>query len=209
MTNVLLQITSGRGPVECAWVVAQLANKLVAEARVAGLQAELIEEEHGSENDTLLSALIHLVGDGCDVFAAAFEGSVQWIGFSRFRPGHKRKNWFVGVQRIPIPTPVIFSDRDVRIETMRASGPGGQHVNTTDSAVRAVHLPTGLVAIAREERSQFANRKCALERLSILMNRRSERQHNAARQLRWEGHNELQRGNPVRVYEGADFKQRC
>lgn len=208
MSAVLLQITSGRGPVECAWVAAKLANALVAEARGAGLQAELIDVEPGPEIGTLLSALIHLTGDGCVSFAAAVEGSVQWVGQSQYRLGHKRKNWFVGVQQVPMPVAMVFTDRDVRIETMRGSGPGGQHVNTTDSAVRATHLPTGLVAIARDERSQIANRKRALERLAILVSRRSERQRDAARQQRWEGHNELERGNPVRVYEGVGFSRR-
>lgn len=208
MSTMLLQITSGRGPVECAWVAAKLANALVAEARGAGLQAELIDVEPGPEIGTLLSALIHLGGDGCARFATAVEGSVQWIGYSQFRPGHKRKNWFVGVQQVPMPVAITFSDRDIRMETMRASGPGGQHVNTTDSAVRATHLPTGLVAISRDERSQLANRKRALERLAILVARNSEQQRDAARQQRWEGHSELERGNPVRVYEGVDFRRR-
>lgn len=126
----------------------------------------------------------------------------------RIQAGTQEKELVLGVQRIPVPAPLTFSDQDVRIETMRGSGPGGQHVNTTESAVRAVHIPTGLVAIARDERSQTANRKRALERLSILVARRGERQLDAARQQRWEGHNELERGNPVRVYQGADFRRR-
>lgn len=79
MRGVLLQLTSGRGPVECARVVAQLAEIMVAEARAAGLQAELIEEEPGPENDTLLSALVHLAGAGFDIFAAQWIGSVQFV----------------------------------------------------------------------------------------------------------------------------------
>ena len=208
MSTELIQITSGRGPAECAWVVAKLAAALVDEARKTGIQAELIEEEQGPKTGTLMSALLHLTGEGCGQFVAALEGSVQWIGYSTFRPGHKRKNWFAGVQRIPLPQVIAFSEQDVRIETMRGSGPGGQHVNTTESAVRAVHIPTGLTAIARDERSQTSNRKRALERLSILVSRQSERRQDAARQQRWEGHNELERGNPVRVYEGVDFRRR-
>jgi len=208
MSTELIQITSGRGPVECAWVAAQLVEVLLMEARGAELNAELIETEPGPEAGTLLSALIHLSGDECAAFAATLEGTVQWIGTSRFRPENKRKNWFVGVRRVPVPVTPVFSERDVRIEVMRASGPGGQHVNTTESAVRAVHVPTGLVAIARDERSQIANRKRALERLAILVHRSGERQLDAARQQRWEGHDQLERGNPIRVYEGADFRTR-
>ena len=208
MSTVLLQITSGRGPVECAWVVGQLAKSVITEARKAGLQAEILEMEDGPEGDTLLSALLHLSGSECNTFANSLLGTVQWIGYSTFRPGHKRKNWFVGIQQVPIPVTTPFTDRDVRIETMRGSGPGGQHVNTTESAVRAQHLPTGLVAISRDERSQYANRKRALERLAILVSRKSQSRHQAAQQQRWEGHNDLERGNPVRIYEGTDFRRR-
>ena len=100
MSEVLLQITSGRGPVECAWVVARLVYAILADATRAGFKAEMIEKEDGSEKETLLSALIHLVGEGCDTFVAGYEGTVQWIGKSCFQPWSKRKNWFVGVQRI-------------------------------------------------------------------------------------------------------------
>lgn len=102
--------------------------------------------------------------------------------------------------------PIIFSAQDIRIETLKASGPGGQHVNTTESAVRAVHIPTGLTAMARDERSQNANRKRALERLAILIARHEQRLFAKAQKLRWDAHNELVRGNPVKVYEGNDFR---
>ena len=204
--SLLLQITSGRGPVECCWVVAQLADAMLADARNNNLHAEIIEEESGPETRTLHSALLHLEGSGAEQFAGGYEGTVQWIGMSAFRIGHKRKNWFVGVKRVEIPESISFSDKDVRIETMKGSGPGGQHVNTTESAVRAVHLSTGLSAIARDERSQSANRKRALERLAILLARQGEKEAVKAQRLRWDAHNELVRGNPVRVYEGKEFR---
>jgi peptide chain release factor len=204
--SILLQITSGRGPVECCWVAARLAESIISDSRRNGLNAEIIEEEVGSEKGTLLSALIHLDGSEAKQFAASYEGTIQWIGYSTFRPGHKRKNWFVGVQRVPLPQSTIFSESDVRIETLKASGPGGQRVNTTESAVRAIHIPTGLTAMARDERSQNANRKRALERLSILIARHEQRQLAKAQKQRWDAHNELVRGNPVRVYEGEEFR---
>jgi peptide chain release factor len=205
--SILLQITSGRGPVECCWVVARLAESIIADARNYSLNAGIIEEEASPEDGTLLSALIHLDGEGAERFAKGYEGTVQWIGYSTFRPGHKRKNWFVGVQRVPVPQSVSFSEKDIRIETLKASGPGGQHVNTTESAVRAVHIPTGLTAMASDERSQGANKKRALMRLSILIARHEQRQLAKAQKQRWDAHNELVRGNPVRVYEGVTFRE--
>jgi peptide chain release factor len=73
MSAVLLQISSGRGPVECAWVVARLTESLLAEAKQNGIVAQLIEEETGPEKGTLLSALLHVSGDGCNAFAAKVE----------------------------------------------------------------------------------------------------------------------------------------
>ena len=77
------------------------------------------------------------------------------------------------------PFPVPESDEELlaqcRMETFRAGGPGGQHQNTTESGVRLVHLPTGVRAVAREERSQHRNRALALERLRNRLEKRNER----------------------------------
>jgi peptide chain release factor len=88
-------------------------------------------------------------------------------------------------------------------ETMRASGPGGQHVNRTESAVRVTHLPTGVQASASEERSQHRNRKLALARLAAKLEEQTERSHGELRQQRWRAHQDLERGNAVRVLRGT------
>lgn len=71
--------------------------------------------------------------------------------------------------------PVEIKDNDLQIEFYRASGPGGQHRNTTDSAVRIRHLPTGIVAQASENRSQLRNREVALERLRAALEKRERK----------------------------------
>jgi len=207
MTSVVLQITSGRGPLECCWVVARLVDAILADAPDAGIEAVVVESQKGTAPGTVVSAVVHLRGGECEMFCSSYEGTVQWIGQSHFRSGHRRRNWFVGVRRLLVPQVIAFSDADVKIECMRASGPGGQHVNRTESAIRATHLPTGLTAIAREDRSQSANRRLALERLSLLVARRADQQASKAQQKKWAAHNEMIRGNPVRIYEGEAFKR--
>ena len=100
-------------------------------------------------------------------------------------------------------TPVfrLNGTRDIRWETMRAGGPGGQHVNRTESAVRVTHLPTGVQATAMEERSQHRNRKLALARLMQKLNQMDAKRFRDARNERWRAHQQLQRGNPVRLLQ--------
>ena len=98
------------------------------------------------------------------------------------------------------PTDARFDPQDVRFETMRASGPGGQHVNRTESAVRVTHVPTGLQASASEERSQHRNKALAVARLSRKLEGLKDQQRSAAERERWQAHQALERGNPVRVF---------
>ena len=113
----------------------------------------------------------------------------------------------MGVALAPSPESVPdLHDGDIEFQTMRASGPGGQHVNKTDSAVRAIHRPTGLVATAQEQRSQHANRKLAKLKLAMMLEERRSGTRADAEYQHWAAHQNLERGNPVRTYMGPDFK---
>lgn len=130
-----------------------------------------------------------------------WEGSVQWIAQSPYRIYHKRKNWFVGVQTFTLSESQEATEAEIRYETLRASGPGGQHVNKTESAVRAVHIPTGMNVVASDQRSQWQNKKLATERLLLKLASWSIEQAMIQAQANWSNHNCLQRGNPVKVIQ--------
>jgi len=203
-----VQISAGEGPAECCWVVARLEEVLLQQARAAGLQARVLERVAGDQPNTCKTVLLSLDGDNSVEFLAGWEGTVQWIGRSPFRPHHKRKNWFVGVEAFEPPHGPRWSEDELRVEVMRSSGPGGQHVNKTESAVRVTHVPSGLSAIAREERSQHLNRRLALARLARLFEQQGQSAEADRRRQRWQKHHSLVRGQAVRVFEGPDFRAR-
>lgn len=203
-----LQITSGRGPAECAWVVGQVHRKIIEEAQNAGLKVRLLDAMPDERPKTFKSMLLAVDGDGASGFATGWVGTVQWIGAGPFRPHHKRRNWYVKVERVVAPEHPTWCDGDIRVESMLASGPGGQHVNKNETAIRVTHVPTGLTAVAREERSQFINRKLALARLGKLLEYEAQKMMSDAQREKWSSHNTLERGNPVRVYVGALFTQK-
>lgn len=202
MSNkIYLQITSGRGPAECCRVVALVLEKILAQARQSGLTAEVIEREEGEMDRTLFSAILLLEGSKVEDIVSEWEGTIQWIAQSPYRIYHKRKNWFVGVNTF---TPTELSEIDTKYityQTLRASGPGGQHVNKTESAVRATHAPSGLSVTASDQRSQVQNKKLATERLLIKLSAWNIEQTMQQAQENWDNHNNLERGNPVKVIQ--------
>ncbi|MFV0298478.1 MAG: peptide chain release factor H [Hyphomicrobiaceae bacterium] len=205
MTRLLL--TSGRGPAECRLALAGIARQMVVQAHAAGLDTDIAYgaalDGHGAG-----SAIIALHGAGADAFAATWVGSAQWIAQSPIRPHHKRKNWFIGIvdlgpRRSP---PQPLRPADVRFETFGAGGPGGQHQNKTESAVRAVHGPTGLAVVARNERSQHRNKAACLQRLAALLMAQGEVDAIAEKQVANAAHDQLERGRAVRQFKGPGFK---
>ncbi|GAB5398867.1 MAG: peptide chain release factor H [Aureisphaera sp.] len=202
----VIQLTAGRGPAECCWVVAQVLKFFVEELKAKGLAYEVIHRQLGPENGTLQSATVQISGDIPLGFLESWLGTLQWIGKSEFRKFHKRKNWFVGMFLLETLAEPTLLDKDLKFQAMRSSGPGGQHVNKTNSAIRVVHIPTGINVQVMDSRSQHQNKKIALQRLQLKL--AAMRQENVRQQVeqQWENHLQLTRGNPVRVFTGSDFK---
>lgn len=202
-----LLLSAGRGPGECELAVRGICGELLEEARTTpGISAELLEVEEGA--DGWLSALVVLDGDGAADFARHWEGTIGWVCPSPLRKGWPRKNWFIGASLLTPPHEKGALDlRDIRIEACRASGPGGQHVNKTNSAVRVTHLPTGIVTQAQEERSQHRNRALAIARLASALAEREKDAKAAVRKDRHLRHDALERGGARRRYSGLDFRR--
>lgn len=206
--NRWLQLTSGQGPAECQWAAARVLESIQREATAQAIPCVALEIVLGDEKDTIRSALLALEGAESELFVTRWEGTIQWISKSPYRPNHKRKNWFVAVDvYAPVEHPQ-WSLAELDIEAIRSSGPGGQHVNKTSSAVRVTHVPTGTTVVAREERSQHQNRRLALARLAQILDRRTTNAEGETRRMRWEQHGALERGNPIRIYEGTEFRLR-
>ncbi|MDB5576807.1 MAG: peptide chain release factor [Bradyrhizobium sp.] len=200
--SVVLHLSAGQGPEECRWVVWRLARAFADEAAVEGLTCVPVEPIAGPSP----SALLRVEGEGADAFARARTGTIRWIGTSPFRPTHKRKNWFVAVATIAeAEDRPDLREADIRYQTYRASGPGGQHVNTTDSAVRVTHVPTGLTTTSQDQRSQFANKKVARLKLALMIEERRLESEAGGKRALWGQHHALERGNAVRSYEGERF----
>ena len=191
------QISSGQGPVECELAVGLLVRALREEFPALNI-ALLVP---GVKPDCFRSVQV----GGADL--SALEGTVKWICPSPYRPGHKRKNWFVDVSACTTPEAATFNEMHVRFETFRSGGKGGQHVNKVETGVRAIHLPTGLAAVSTDGRSQHMNKSIALDRLCQALARQNAAVSAEAASLNRLEHYRLERGRPVRVYEGLDFRR--
>ncbi|MBK9219522.1 MAG: peptide chain release factor H [Uliginosibacterium sp.] len=201
---ILLQISASQGPQECALAVAKALERLLDEARKCAVNVESVELVPGAKAGTFLSALLTLDGEAATELARRWCGTLQWICASPYRPNHGRKNWFIGVAAYDEPPPAEMSE--VRFEACRASGPGGQHVNKTDSAIRAIHLATGISVKVQSQRSQHANKRLAMLLIEQKLAESASQAESAQRAARRMFHHGVERGNASRVFRGERFE---
>ena len=197
----IVQITAGRGPIECCRVVAKVLELFLKDAKKNKLNTDVLHTTAADINGTLYSATVKIDGKELSDFIKTWQGTIQWIAQSPYRKYHKRKNWFVGVEFFDVSKQIKWNENDVVFESCKASGPGGQHVNKTESAVRGKHKPSGLQVLVMDSRSQLQNKKLCIERLKSKITTWQTEQFLMQQQTQWQEHNELERGNPVRIIE--------
>lgn len=199
--KIIIQITSGRGPVECSRVVARVQEMMLKQAKNMSIDIKILDNTKGDINGTFLSATLLAEGESIETFIKEWRGTILWIAQSPYRKFHKRKNWFVGVEMFDVKEQMQWNPKDVTIETCRASGPGGQNVNKVETAVRGTHLPSGIQVLAMDSRSQMQNKKLCLERLRAKVLTWQTEQLIIQRKNQWKEHTILERGNAVKIIQ--------
>lgn len=203
----IIQITSGRGPLECQWVVAKVLKIFLEEAKNNKIDYEIIHRENGDENLTLKSATLLLKGKEVNGFLETWLGSILWIGKSTFRKLHKRSNWFIGIFELEGLEKTECNEKQIQFQTARSQGSGGQNVNKVETAVRATDLKTGQSVFVQDSRSQLENKKLSVIRLKEKVMALHIQQLERRMQETWSNHLNVQRGNPIRTFSGTDFKK--
>jgi len=203
---ILLQLSAGQGPVECSQAVGLALKAIEKQCREKGIKFDIVEAIGMKERGCFKSALLQLDSSNNDLakqLAESWQGAMLWVCQSQYRPKNKRKNWFFSGQMYEINE--IQLDKGVTFQTCRASGAGGQHVNTTDSAVRATHTATGISVRVESERSQHANKRLARALLFQKLEAAKHEQMTQQEKARWQQHWEVERGNPVKTFKGEKF----
>ena len=192
------QISSGQGPAECELGVAKFLEYLTRNYSVT-----VLETSKGYYEGTYCSVKFSTETD-----LSKYEGSVQWICRSPYRPAHKRKNWFLNFSACGTARTEDFDPNQIVFETFRSGGKVGQNVNKVESGVRAIYLPTGHAVECTEERSQYANKQKAVARLREIIKQRNFREQATVKNTDWRHHTRLERGNAGAVFVGMEFKKK-
>lgn len=197
-----MEIHAGAGGTEAQDWAEILARMYTRWAERHGFKVEWLEESPGEEAG-LKSATLQIKGHNAYGWLKAESGVHRLVRISPFDSQARRHTSFASVWVYPVVDDTIevdIQDKDLRVDTYRASGAGGQHVNKTDSAVRITHLPTGIVVQCQSERSQHKNRATAMNMLKARLYEFELRKREEAAAAEEESKTDIGWGHQIRSY---------
>lgn len=197
-----LEIHAGAGGTEAQDWAEMLLRMYARWAEQNGYKVEWIEESPGEEAG-IKSATIKIIGENAYGWLKTESGVHRLVRISPFDASARRHTSFASAWVYPVIDENIaidIQDKDLRVDTYRASGAGGQHVNRTDSAVRITHLPTGIVVQCQNDRSQHRNRATAMAMLKARLYELELQKREAAAQAEFEAKTDIGWGHQIRSY---------
>jgi len=200
--DTYLEIHAGAGGTESQDWAEMLFRMYGRWAEKRGYKIETVEYQAG-EQAGIKSATLLIKGENAYGYAKTESGVHRLVRISPYDSAARRHTSFSSVWVYPVIDDTVdieINDGDLRIDTYRASGSGGQHINTTDSAVRITHLPTGVVVASQNDRSQHKNRATAMNMLKARLYEREMAIREAAASGEYEAKTEIGWGHQIRSY---------
>jgi peptide chain release factor 2 len=206
--NALLTIHPGAGGTESQDWASMLLRMYLRWADLKGYEAQVLDSNPGDEAG-ISRATIAINGPYAYGYLSAEAGVHRLVRISPFDANKRRHTSFASVFVYPDVEEDIeikVEEKDLKIDTYRAGGPGGQHVNVTDSAVRITHLPTGIVVQCQNERSQFRNREVAMKVLKARLYEHHMKEQKEKLQAIEDSKREIGFGSQIRSYVLAPYR---
>ncbi len=200
--DAYLEVHAGAGGTESQDWAEMLQRMYTRWAERRGYKVDLVDY-HGGEQAGIKSATLLIKGENAYGYAKTESGVHRLVRISPYDSAARRHTSFSSVWVYPVIDDNIqieINPADLRIDTYRASGAGGQHVNTTDSAVRITHVPSGIIAASQIDRSQHKNREIAMNMLKARMFEEEMRKREEAASAEHAGKTEIGWGHQIRSY---------